>query len=211
MNPDLQSSNHIIYGLQFPICLLTVLSSEMFFSNMYVQIYEQVKSCCLYFLRDIWCKHEPQHSQERKYIMCCDKKVTCYHNYCVHYHWATGLATVSYCNLGNCLLLQPADTSYHIELCLCVIVFETSWYAQYKITVFTFFLIQYTMFVWVWHIAQSVLLSVVVRQCWQLLFSRQPILVTKVGLPRGFGKHVSGPASSTIFFTNISWKPLLRV
>jgi hypothetical protein len=102
----------------------------------------------------------------------------------------------------------PVTLCYHLELCLCMTVCETSSYAQPNYTLFTLW-IQHLCFVQAWLITQSILFSVVVSQCWRLEESRQPILVAKTdGLPTDCSGCGCSPASSTIFLISVSLKSL---
>ena len=70
--------------------------------------------------------------------------------------------------------------------------------------------IHHKSFFWVWHIAQSNFLSVVVSQCWRLVASRWPVLVTKAGLFMGFSGVAVGqqavPYSSQVSVGSLYWE-----
>lgn len=63
---------------------------------------------------------------------------------------------------------------------------------------------------WAWHIAQSNFLSVVVSQCWWLVTSRWPVLITKAGLFTGFSGVAVGqqavPYSSQVSVGSLYWE-----
>jgi hypothetical protein len=103
------------------------------------------------------------------------------------------------------ILTSPNDAVYYLELWF-VIGSETSLYTQPSITLLALW-IRHLFFVQPWHTTQSLPISVVVRQCWRLLSSRQLILVAKAeGLPTICIVQGCGPASTIIFL--IILKPL---
>jgi len=100
--------------------------------------------------------------------------------------------------------------TYHLKLCLYMTVFETSWYAQPNITLFSLWLNPVSLLC-VCRTGYTVhpCFSYSTHQSWRLLSSRRPICIDKPdNLLTDCSGHGCSPASCNIFLTCVSLKSL---